>query len=99
MNTMRKEIEQGKYMVILENGTVYHEVPCLGAYDSEREVLRDLCDDNGYGGKGIFNEKSYDTGIVFYYTDEPDRSKYIFVKADKGDAELIWEEVFMVEER
>ena len=96
MNIMVKEAE-GRYTVTLENGDVFHGVPCIGAYDSEMEVIRDLCDSNDHGGKGIFNDKAHNTGVIFYYTDEPDTSKYVFTKA-QHEGKLIWETVFKVED-
>ncbi len=82
MNTMKFESE-GKYLVTLENGTEYHEVPCLGAYEDEREALRDI-----FGGRtgngdiieGLFLDKAASTGVVFYYEGDTDRSRYIFIK-------------------
>ena len=83
-NVMKKESE-GKYCVTLENGKVFEGVPCLGAYESEREAMGEI-----YGGqtgdgqviKGLFLDKVNATGVVFYYEGDSDTSRYVFVKGE-----------------
>lgn len=96
MNIMRKEPE-GKYSIILEDGKVFNNVPCLGAYESEREAMGEI-----YGGRtgdgqvieGLFQDKASKTGVLFYYEGDPDKTRYVFVKGGG-----IFEYVFMVEEK
>ena len=94
MNIMKLESE-GKYLVTLENGAEYHEVPCLGAYDSEMEFMRDIFDGTDEKAPGIFNRQSYETGVIFYYTDEKDTSKYVFVKGEGKGTDFIFTDVFL----
>ncbi len=85
--------KQGSYTVILENGQTFNGVPCLGAYESEREAMGEI-----YGGrtgdgqviKGLFLDKATTTGVLFYYEGDTDITRYVFVK-DKD----IFEYVFM----
>lgn len=92
MNIMRKEPE-GKYSIILEDGKVFNNVPCLGAYESEREAMGEI-----YGGrtgdgqviKGLFLDKATTTGVLFYYEGDTDITRYVFAK-DKDIFEYVFE--------
>ena len=83
MNTMRKESE-GKYCVTLENGQVFEDVPCLGAYENEREALGEIFGGRAGDGQvieGLFFDKASSTGVLFYYEGDKDKTRYVFVRS------------------
>jgi len=91
-NVMRK-IEGDKFEVTLE-GQVYTGVPCLGAYENEREALGEIFGGRTGDGqviKGLFLDKANTTGVVFYYEGDTDITRYIFAKGSD-----IFEYVFEV---
>jgi len=95
MNTMKKDPERRGYVVTLENGATYRGVPCIGAYDNEREAMGEI-----FGGvtgdgkiiKGIFPEEAEKTGVLYYYGHDEDKSRYVFVKGEGTG--MIFEYVF-----
>jgi hypothetical protein len=84
MNIMKKELDSQSYTVTLESGETYTGVPCLGAYEDEREAHGEIFGGRTSGGqtiKGLFEEKASSHGVLFYYEGDADRSRYIFVKS------------------
>jgi len=103
MNIMRKENEQGKYTVTLENGTVYHGVTALcAAYADEREAMHCIFDEiigvNGGISNRHLTETAFGRGVLFFCKDDPDKFRYVFVKGKKNKAPIV-EYVFELVEK